>query len=72
MIAIATPLGFRFHAGAAAALAAVSLAVGVRVAFSSWLNLRVGLAVRDAEVGRLAVAAPLAVALYRRAAVPPN
>jgi ABC-2 type transport system permease protein/oleandomycin transport system permease protein len=53
MTAMATPLGFRFHAGPAAALAAVALAVGVGVAFS-WLNLLAGLAVRDAESAGLA------------------
>ena len=48
MIATGAAIGFRFHAGPAAALAAVALAVAAGLAFS-WLNLALGLAVRDPE-----------------------
>ena len=43
MIAVGAAIGFRFHAGPAAALAAVALAVAAGLAFS-WLNLLLGLA----------------------------
>jgi ABC-2 type transport system permease protein/oleandomycin transport system permease protein len=63
-------IGFRFHAGPAAALAAVALAVATGLAFS-WLNLLLGLAVRDPEsaglAGLLAVTVPAAIATYRHA-----
>jgi ABC-2 type transport system permease protein/oleandomycin transport system permease protein len=70
MIAIATPLGFRFHAGASAALAAVTLAVGVGVAFS-WLNLLVGLAVRDAESAGLAGLFPVVILVFTSSTLVP-
>jgi ABC-2 type transport system permease protein/oleandomycin transport system permease protein len=70
MIAIATPLGFRFHAGAAAALAAVALAVGVGVAFS-WLNLLAGLAVRDAESAGLAGLFPVVILVFTSSTLVP-
>jgi ABC transporter DrrB family efflux protein len=53
MTAVGAAVGFRFHAGAAAALAAVGLAVLVGLAFS-WLNALFGLLVRDAESAGLA------------------
>jgi ABC-2 type transport system permease protein/oleandomycin transport system permease protein len=46
-------IGFRFHAGAAAALAAIGLALLVGVAFS-WANALIGLLVRNAEASGLA------------------
>jgi hypothetical protein len=52
MIAVGSAIGFRFHAGPAAALAAVSLAVAAGIAFS-WLNLLLGIVVRDAETAGL-------------------
>ena len=48
MIAVGAAIGFRFHARPAAALAAVALAVATGLAFS-WLNLLLGLVVRDPE-----------------------
>ncbi len=48
MIAVGLAVGFRFHAGPAAALAAVGFAVATGVAFS-WLNLLLGLTVRHPE-----------------------
>ena len=53
MIAVGAAIGFRFHAGPAAALASVALAVAAGLAFS-WLNLLLGLAVRDPESAGLA------------------
>ena len=48
MIAVGTLAGFRFHAGAPAALGALALALAVGWAFS-WACALVGLIVRDAE-----------------------
>lgn len=53
MIGVGAAIGFRFHAGPAAALGAVALALAVGVAFS-WSNALVGLLVRDAESAGLA------------------
>jgi ABC transporter DrrB family efflux protein len=61
MTAVATAIGFRFHAGPVAAVAAIGLAVGVGVAFT-WVYSLVGLLVRDPEsagIGGLLVAIPL-------------
>jgi ABC-2 type transport system permease protein/oleandomycin transport system permease protein len=46
-------IGFRFQAGATAALAAIGLALLVGVAFS-WANALIGLLVRNAEASGLA------------------
>lgn len=48
MTGIAYLIGFRFHAGPAAALAAIGLAVAVGIAFS-WIFALLGLVVRDPE-----------------------
>jgi ABC transporter DrrB family efflux protein len=53
MTAVGVAIGFRFHAGPAAALAAIGLALAVGVAFS-WINGLLGLLVRDAESAGLA------------------
>jgi ABC transporter DrrB family efflux protein len=61
MTAIGYAIGFRFHAGPAAALAALALAVTVGVAFS-WIFALLGLLVRDAEsagIGGLLAVIPL-------------
>jgi ABC transporter DrrB family efflux protein len=61
MTGIATAIGFRFHAGPLAAVAAIALAVMVGVAFS-WVFSLVGLLVRDPEsagIGGLLAAIPL-------------
>jgi ABC transporter DrrB family efflux protein len=61
MTGVATAIGFRFHAGAAAALGAVALALLVGVAFS-WIFALVGLLVRDPEsagIGGLLTVIPL-------------
>jgi len=53
MTAVGAAIGFRFHTGPAAALAAIGLALAVGLAFS-WLNALLGLLVRDAESAGLA------------------
>ena len=53
MTGVGAAIGFRFHAGPAAALGAIGLAMAVGVAFS-WINALVGLLVRDAESAGLA------------------
>jgi len=61
MTGVATAIGFRFHVGLAAALAAVGLAVLVGVAFS-WIFALLGLLVRDPEsagIGGLLAVSPL-------------
>jgi ABC transporter DrrB family efflux protein len=61
MTAVAAAIGFRFHAGPAAALAAVGLALTIGVAFS-WIFALLGLLVRDPEsagIGGLLAAIPL-------------
>jgi ABC-2 type transport system permease protein/oleandomycin transport system permease protein len=61
MTAVGYAIGFRFHAGPAAALAAVGLAVAVGLAFS-WIFALLGLLVRDPEsagIGGLLAVIPL-------------
>jgi ABC-2 type transport system permease protein/oleandomycin transport system permease protein len=61
MTGVATAIGFRFHAGPAAALAAIGLALAVGVAFS-WVFALLGLLVRDSEsagIGGLLAVIPL-------------
>jgi ABC-2 type transport system permease protein/oleandomycin transport system permease protein len=61
MTGVAHLIGFRFHAGPAAALAAIGLALAVGVAFS-WIFALLGLLVRDPEsagIGGLLVVIPL-------------
>jgi ABC transporter DrrB family efflux protein len=61
MTAVAHAIGFRFHAGPAAAIAAVGLALAVGVAFS-WIFALLGLLVRDPEsagIGGLLAVIPL-------------
>ena len=61
MTGVATAIGFRFHAGPVAALAAIALAVTVGIAFS-WIFSLVGLLVRDPEsagIGGLLAVIPL-------------
>ncbi|HEX7746012.1 MAG TPA: ABC transporter permease [Micromonosporaceae bacterium] len=61
MTAVAYAIGFRFHAGLAAALAAIGLAMLTGVAFS-WIFALLGLLVRDSEsagIGGLLAVIPL-------------
>src|SRR5262249_44688882 len=70
MIAVGSEIGFRFHAGAAAALAAVCLALAAGIAFS-WLNLLLGLLVRDAETAGLAGLFPIIILTFTSSTLVP-
>jgi ABC transporter DrrB family efflux protein len=70
MIAAGAAVGFRFHAGPAAALATVALAVAAGLAFS-WLNLLLGLAVRDPESAGLAGLFPVIILFFTSSALAP-
>ena len=70
MTGTASAIGFRFHAGPAAALAAVALSVVTGVAFS-WLNLLLGLAVRDPESAGLAGLFPVIILFFTSSALVP-
>jgi ABC transporter DrrB family efflux protein len=70
MIAVGAAIGFRFHAGPAAATAAVAFAVATGVAFS-WLNLLLGLAVRDPESAGLAGLFPVIILFFTSSTLVP-
>jgi ABC transporter DrrB family efflux protein len=70
MIGVGSAIGFRFHAGLAAALAAMTLAVVTGVALS-WLNLLLGLAVRDPESAGLAGLFPVIILFFTSSALVP-
>jgi ABC transporter DrrB family efflux protein len=70
MTAAGAAIGFRFHAGPGAALAAVTLAVATGLAFS-WLNLLLGLAVRDPESAGLAGLFPVIILFFTSSALVP-
>jgi ABC transporter DrrB family efflux protein len=70
MIAVGAAIGFRFHAGPAAALGAVALVLATGVAFS-WINLLLGLAVRDAETAGLAGLFPVVILFFTSSVLVP-
>lgn len=70
MLGIGALLGFRFHAGPAAALAVVGLAVATGVALS-WLNVLLGLVVRDAESAGLAGLFPVIILFFTSSTLVP-
>jgi ABC-2 type transport system permease protein/oleandomycin transport system permease protein len=70
MIAVGSALGFRFHAGPAAALGAVALAVAAGLAFS-WLNLLLGLMVRNPEAAGLAGIFPVVILVFTSSTLVP-
>jgi ABC transporter DrrB family efflux protein len=70
MVAVGYAIGFRFHAGPAAALGAVALAVAVGLAFS-WLNLLLGLLVRDPESAGLAGLFPVIILVFTSSTMVP-
>src|SRR5262245_28498163 len=70
MIAVGAAIGFRFHAGPGAALAVVGLAVAAGIAFS-WLNLLLGIVVRDAETAGLAGLFPVIILTFTSSALVP-
>ena len=63
-------IGFRFHAGPAAALAAVALAVSVGIAVS-WLNLLLGLLIRNPESAGLAGLFPVIILVFTSSTLVP-
>jgi ABC transporter DrrB family efflux protein len=70
MIAVEAAIGFRFHAGPVAAVAAVAMAVATGLAFS-WLNLLLGLAVRDPESAGLAGLFPIIILFFTSSTLVP-
>jgi ABC-2 type transport system permease protein/oleandomycin transport system permease protein len=70
MIGVGSTIGFRFHAGPGAALAAVSLAVAAGITFS-WLNLLLGIVVRDAETAGLAGLFPVIILTFTSSTLVP-
>lgn len=70
MIAVGSAIGFRFHAGPAPALAAVALAVATGLAFS-WLNILLGLLVRDPESAGLAGLFPVIIGVFASSTLVP-
>jgi ABC transporter DrrB family efflux protein len=63
MTAVGTAVGFRFHAGPAAAAGAIGLALLVGLAFS-WINALIGLLVRDPESAGLAGLLPVIALVF--------
>jgi ABC transporter DrrB family efflux protein len=70
VVALMIAVGFRFHAGPAAALGAVALAVAVGLAFS-WLNLLLGLLVRNPESAGLAGLFPVIILVFTSSTLVP-
>ncbi len=70
MVAVGSAIGFRFHAGPIQALAVVFLAIGIGIAFS-WLNLLLGLLVRDSESAGLAGLFPVIVLVFTSSTLVP-
>jgi ABC transporter DrrB family efflux protein len=70
MIAVGAAIGFRFHAGPTAALAVAVLAVVTGLAFS-WLNLLLGLTVRDPESAGLAGLFPIIILFFTSSTLVP-
>jgi ABC transporter DrrB family efflux protein len=70
MTGVGAAVGFRFHAGPVPAAAAVALAVATGVAFS-WLNLLLGLAVRDPESAGLAGIFPVVILFFTSSVLVP-
>ena len=63
MTGVAAAIGFRFHAGPAAAVGAIGLALLAGFAFS-WLNALIGLLVRDAESAGLIGLFPVIILVF--------
>jgi len=70
MIAAGSAIGFRFHAGLAAALAAVALAVAAGLAFS-WLNTLLGRLIRDPESAAWPGLFPVIILVFTSSTVVP-
>ena len=63
MTGVAAAIGFRFHAGAPAAVAAIALALLTGIALS-WINALIGLLVHDSESAGLAGLMPVIVLTF--------
>jgi len=70
MIAVGSAIGFRFHAGFGAALAAIGLAIATGLAFS-WLNILLGLQIRDPESAGLAGLFPVIIGVFTSSTLVP-
>jgi ABC transporter DrrB family efflux protein len=70
MTGVGAAVGFRFHVGPAPAIAAIGLAVATGVAFS-WLNLLLGLAIRDPESASLAGIFPVVILFFTSSVLVP-
>jgi ABC transporter DrrB family efflux protein len=70
MIAVGSAIGFRFHAGPTAAVGAVTLCVATGIAFS-WLNLLLGIVVRDGESAGLAGLFPVIILTFTSSTLVP-
>jgi ABC-2 type transport system permease protein/oleandomycin transport system permease protein len=70
MIAAGSAIGFRFHAGPSAALAAVALTVATGLAFS-WLNTLIGLLIRNPESAGLAGLFPVIILVFTSSTLVP-
>ena len=70
MTGVAAAIGFRFHAGPGPAAAAIALAAATGVMFS-WVNLLLGLAVRDPESAGLAGLFPVVILFFTSSVLVP-
>jgi ABC transporter DrrB family efflux protein len=70
MAGAGSAIGFRFHAGPGAALAAAALAVAVGTVFS-WLNMLLGLLVRNPEAAGLAGLFPIIILTFTSSTLVP-
>jgi ABC transporter DrrB family efflux protein len=70
MAGAGSAIGFRFHAGPGAALTAVALAVAVGTVFS-WLNMLLGLLVRNPEAAGLAGLFPIIILTFASSTLVP-
>ena len=70
MTGVGAAAGFRFHAGPAAAAAAVGLAVAAGIALS-WVNILLGLLIRDPEAAGLAGLFPVIILVFTSSTLVP-
>jgi ABC transporter DrrB family efflux protein len=70
MVGVGYVIGFRFHTAPVPAVGAILLAVGVGLAFS-WLNLLLGLWVRDSESAGLAGLFPIIILVFTSSTLVP-
>jgi ABC-2 type transport system permease protein/oleandomycin transport system permease protein len=70
MTAVGAAAGFRFHAGPAAAAVALALAVAAGIALS-WVNILLGLLIRDPEAAGLAGLFPVIIMVFTSSTLVP-